>query len=189
MLIVVHNNKGGQGKSTICALLTFYLLSNPKNKGLITACDLDTTQQNFRGLVGGYDVPMYNNLTEVSSNVICIVDTPSDLEKSIEAIKIADLLIVPIIVGTHAIQGFSRVKEFRGDKEIRVVLNQWESSAITRAGEEQLKLRGVKITAKIPRYLRLHYNLDSKQEWYAGFRSDEREKIMRAIKQLLKMGA
>jgi hypothetical protein len=125
---------------------------------------------------------------EVPTGVICVVDTPSDLGKSIEAITLADLLIVPIIIGAHAIQGFSRVKEIRGDKDLRVVLNQWENSAITRAGEEQLKLRGISVTAKIPRYLRLHFNLDSKQEWYAGFRLAERKKIMNAIAQLIKFG-
>jgi CO dehydrogenase nickel-insertion accessory protein CooC1 len=188
LLIVAHNNKGGQGKSTICALITSYLLSNPKNEGLIVACDLDTTQQNFRSLIEGYNISSYNNLSEVPTGIICVVDTPSDLGKSIEAIKAADILIVPIIIGAHAIQGFSRVKEIRGDKDLRVVLNQWENSAITRAGEEQLALKGVTVTAKIPRYLRLHYNLDSKQDWYTGFRSLERGKIIKAIAQLIKVG-
>jgi MinD superfamily P-loop ATPase len=189
MLIVVHNNKGGQGKSTISALIISYLMSNPKNRGLVAACDLDITQQNFHGLIGNYGLPVYNNLTDIPSGVICVVDTPSDLGKSIEAIKKADLLIVPIIIGVHAIQGFGRVQEIRENKDLRVVLNQWENSAIARAGEEQLKSRGVKITAKIPRFLRLHYNFDSKQEWYTGFRASERKKIMDAVKQLLKVGA
>jgi cellulose biosynthesis protein BcsQ len=47
MLIVVANNKGGQGKTFIATLLAFCLAANPENEGRITCCDLDVSQRNF----------------------------------------------------------------------------------------------------------------------------------------------
>ncbi|GHV37971.1 hypothetical protein FACS1894187_16010 [Synergistales bacterium] len=186
MLIVVANNKGGQGKTLTATLLSRYLASNPENEGNILCCDLDHTQQNFKENMAESSIPV-TTLVPVENAPLCIVDTPPSLNKEvIQVIKNADILIVPIILGKHSVQGVMRITEIRGKNDLRLVVNEWDASSIQKQSEEFLSEKGFKFFGKIPKYKRLAYNIDVGLDWYAGFTDPTIEKITDILNKLLK---
>lgn len=188
MLIVIANNKGGQGKTLIATLLTKYLASNPKNEGNILCCDLDKTQQNFRDNVQELGIPVVSSLGEIDKKLLCIVDTPPSLDKDvIQAIRSADILIVPVILGKHSVQGVMRVAEIRGTKNFKLLVNEWDASIVQKQAEWFLNEQGFKIVGKIPKYKRLAYNVDAGIDWYSGFSDEQIKKITHIFNSLLKI--
>ena len=187
MLIVVANNKGGQGKTLIATLLTKYLASNPKNKGNIICCDLDRTQQNFKDNLARTDLPIITATSDIDDSLFCIVDTPSSLNDDvIQAIRSADILIVPVVLGKHAVQGIMRIAETRGKNDLRLVVNEWDSSIVQKQAEKFLTSQGFKFYGKIPKYKRLAYNIDDGLDfWYTGFPVSTIKKITGILSGLL----
>ena len=187
MLIVVANNKGGQGKTLLTTLLTKYLASNPKNEGNILCCDLDRTQQNFKDNVTGMNLPVITAMADVANDFLCIVDTPPSLDKDVmQAIRDADILVVPIVLGKHSVQGIMRVAEIRKEKDLRLVINEWDDSAVQKQAEKFLSAQGFKTYGKISKYKRLAYNIDAGLDWYAGFHEVQIKKIVGVLDELLK---
>jgi cellulose biosynthesis protein BcsQ len=187
MLIVVANNKGGQGKTLLATLLTKYLLSNPENTGNILCCDLDRTQQNFKDNLATADIPIVSSLADISERLLCVVDTPPSLDKDvIQAIRGADVLIVPVILGKHSVQGVMRIAEIRESRDLRLLVNQWDASAVQKQAEEFLAAQGFKFYGKIPKYKRLAYNIDAGIDWASGFPDDQAEKMADILNRLLK---
>jgi len=187
MIIVVANNKGGQGKTLLATLLTKYLVSNPKNEGNIVCCDLDSTQQNFKDNLADTDLPIVATMTEIPDKKLCVVDTPPSLDKDVmEATRIADILVVPVILGKHSVQGIMRVAEIRGKKDLRIVANEWDASIVQKQAEEFLTEQNFKFYGKIPKYKRLAYNIDAGLDWYTGFPNTQIKKIAGILSELLK---
>ncbi|GHV47079.1 hypothetical protein FACS1894204_09980 [Synergistales bacterium] len=179
MLIVVANNKGGQGKTLLATLLTKYLMSNPKNAGNILCCDLDLTQQNFKDNLTAESIPVVSSLADVAENLLCVADTPPNLSKDVmQAIRSADILIVPVILGKHSVQGAMRIAEIRGQRDLRLVVNQWDASTVQKQAEEFLTAEGFKFYGRIPKYKRLAYNIDAGLDWHSGFSEDQAKKIV-----------
>jgi cellulose biosynthesis protein BcsQ len=192
MLIVVANNKGGQGKTFIATLLTKYLASNPKNKGNILCCDLDRTQQNFKDNLADSNLPVVTSIENIDNSLLCIVDTPPNLDKDVmQAIRSADILIVPVILGKHAVQGLMRIAEIREKKDLRLkdlrlIVNEWGSSFVQKQGEEFLTEQKFKFYGKMPKYKRLAYNIDAGLDWYTGFSESQVKNITEILNDLLK---
>ena len=187
MLIVVANNKGGQGKTLIATLLAKYLASDPKIKNNILCCDLDQTQQNFKDNMADTNLPVVTSLAEISDSLLFIVDTPPSLNKDVmQAIINADILIVPVILGKHAVQGLMRIAEIRGKKDLRLVVNEWDSSIVQKQSEKYLTEQGFKFYGKIPKYKRLAYNIDAGLDWYTGFPDAQVKKTVDILNKLLK---
>jgi len=187
MLIVVANNKGGQGKTLLATLLTKYLVSNPKNEGNILCCDLDRTQQNFKDNVTISGLPVVTSLANVADNLLCVVDTPPSLDRDVmQAIRSADILIVPVIPGKHSVQGVMRINEIRGQKDLRLVVNEWDASTVQKQAEEFLTSQGFKFYGKIQKYKRLAYNIDAGLDWYSGFSDTQIKGIVDILNGLLK---
>jgi MinD superfamily P-loop ATPase len=187
MLIVVANNKGGQGKTLLATLLTKYLLSNPKTEGNILCCDLDRTQQNYKDNLASTSLPVVTSIAEISNNLLCIVDTPPNLDKNvIQAIQTADVLIVPVVLGKHSVQGIMRIAEIRGKRDLRIVVNEWDASIVQKQAEEFLISQEFKFYGKIPKYKRLAYNIDAGLDWYSGFPDSQVQKIIDILNDLLK---
>jgi cellulose biosynthesis protein BcsQ len=185
MLIVVANNKGGQGKTMIATLLVKYLLSNPDNYGKIIGCDLDKTQQNFRDNITEHSIHV-ESIDGVSSDTVCVIDTPPSLDKdTVNVVKIADLLIVPVILGKHSVQGVMRIAEIRGRKDLRLLINEWDTSSVQKQAESFLIEQGLNIVGKIPKYKRLAYNLDAGLDWFVGFSETQINGIVDILNQLL----
>lgn len=187
MLIVVANNKGGQGKTLIATLLTKYLDANPQNKGNIICCDLDKTQQNFKDNLAKMDIPAISSLGNIAPKLLCMVDTPPSLDKDvIQAIRSADILIVPVILGKHSVQGVMRIAEIREKKDLRLLVNEWDASIVQKQAEGFLLEQGLKIVGKIPKYKRLAYNIDAGLDWYSGFPETQIKKLIGIFNALLK---
>jgi MinD superfamily P-loop ATPase len=166
MLIVVSNNKGGQGKTFIATLLTIFLAGNKANKGKITCCDLDRSQRNFTDSVSKLGLPIISNLPDKSEyrERFWIVDTPPNIRGEVTesirtAIKDADILVVPVILGKYSVQGVNRVAETRGSKDLSIILNDWNGSLIEKQAEEFLISEGFKIVGKLGRYRRVSRNI------------------------------
>ena len=188
MLVTVVNNKGGQGKTLLATLVTRYLLSNPDNSGNILCCDLDKTQQNFKDNLAGIDVPVITSLADIDEKLLCIVDTPPSLDKDVmQAVRSADILIAPVVLGKHSVQGVMRIAEIRGKKDLRLVSNEWDSSIVQKQAEIFLAEQGFKIVGKIPKYKRLAYNIDAGLDWYTGFSEEQIKKIIGMLDRLLKV--
>lgn len=187
MLIVVANNKGGQGKTLTATLLTKYLASNPQYQGKIICCDLDKTQQNFLDNMKDSGLPFVTDINTIPSDLVGVVDTPPSLDSSlIEAIKKADRLVVPIVLGKHSVQGVLRIAELRGNvKDMRILINEWDASAAQKEAEAHLIKAGFAIIGKIPRYKRLAYNIDLGIDWFYGFPETHVEKIIKILNGLL----
>ena len=187
MLIVAATNKGGQGKTLLATLLAKYLASNSKNKGNILCCDLDRTQQNFKDNLADTDLPIVSSMADISDNLLCIVDTPPNLDKDvIQAIRAADILIVPVVLGKHSVQGIIRIAEIRGKNDLRLVVNEWDSSVVQKQAEEFLMAQNFRFHGKIPKYKRLAYNIDAGLDWHTGFTESQIRKIVGILDELLK---
>jgi cellulose biosynthesis protein BcsQ len=188
MLIVVANNKGGQGKTLVSTLLVKYLLTNPENAGRIVGCDLDMTQQNFKDNLTGSSIPVRQSFDDIPKDLACVVDTPPSLdENTIKAVKAADLLIVPVVLGKHAVQGVMRIAEIRGGMDLRLLINEWDASIVQRQAESFLEEQKFNIVGKIPKYKRLAYNLDAGLEWFSGFPEAYAQIIAEILNKLLQM--
>jgi MinD superfamily P-loop ATPase len=186
MLIVVVNNKGGQGKTLIATLLTKYLVSNPNNVGNILCCDLDRTQQNFKDNMAMSDLPVITEMADIDENLLCIVDTPPSLNKDVmQAIRGADILVVPVVLGKHSVQGVMRIAEIREKKDLRMVINEWDASIVQKQAEAFLSEQGLKSYGKIPKYKRLAYNIDAGLDWYTGFTDAHVKKVAGIFNKLL----
>jgi cellulose biosynthesis protein BcsQ len=185
MKIVITNNKGGQGKTLIATLLTRYLLANKENEGILSGLDLDSTQKNFTDNMRGSNLFFFSSLEEVPNDKICVIDTPPNLEKSTAAIQAADVLIVPVILGKHSVQGVGRVVEIRQKKDIRLVFNEWDDSAIQHQSEQFLNEEGFEVAGKMPKYKRLAYNIDAGLDWYNGFPEAQMKLVMDILNKLL----
>jgi cellulose biosynthesis protein BcsQ len=187
MLIVVANNKGGQGKTLLATLLARYLVSNPNNEGNILCCDLDRTQQNFKDNLAVGDLPIITEMAGIDDNLLCIVDTPPSLNKDVmQAIRGADILIVPVVLGKHSVQGVMRIEEIREKNDLRMVINEWDASTVQKQAEAFLSAQGLKSYGKIPKYKRLAYNIDAGLDWYTGFPDALVKKVAGIFNELLK---
>jgi CO dehydrogenase nickel-insertion accessory protein CooC1 len=185
MKIVITNNKGGQGKTLIATLLTKYLLSNKDNEDTVSGLDLDSTQKNFTDNMSGASLYFFSRLEDIPNDKICVIDTPPNLEKSTAAIRAADILIVPVILGKHAVQGVGRVLEVRQKKDLRLIFNEWDESAIQIQSEQYLINEGFNIAGKLPKYKRLAYNVDAGIDWYAGFSETQIKLVVNILNNLL----
>jgi CO dehydrogenase nickel-insertion accessory protein CooC1 len=168
MLIVVTNNKGGQGKTLFATLIAKYLLANPANEHLVSCYDVDHTQQNFKDNMRGDNVFFFNDLSEIPKHTFCVVDTPANLEMSTPSIKAADILVVPVVLGKHAVQGVNRVLEIRGKNDLRIVANEWDDSEIQNEALEFLEEKQLTVYGKIPKYKKLAHNIDVGVNWDYG---------------------
>ena len=176
MKIVVANNKGGQGKTLLVVMIIQYL----SGKGYpVTACDLDRTQINLTDLLQGIPgVEIFSRFEDIPDNGVCVVDTPPYLDDGlITVIQQADCLVVPVQLGRNAIQGVGRMREIRGDKETRYVINGYDDSYIQQQGKEYLKEQGYEICGVIPRYKRLSCNIDCMASWSDGFAQSQIDQI------------
>jgi MinD superfamily P-loop ATPase len=201
--IVVAINKGGQGKSLTAKLLIQYLVAvNSDKRGFIYGCDLDITQQNFaksteawlrrteNPKIQNFDVPFVTSLDDIPENSVGVVDTPPALnDASIDAIKRADILVMPIVLGQEAAQGAYRVAQLRGiDRicDIRAFINWWDSSVVQKESETFLTEKGFQFLGRIPHYKRLAYNMDAKIDWYYGFTQSQVIQFVDIFKSILK---
>jgi cellulose biosynthesis protein BcsQ len=201
--IVVAINKGGQGKSITAKLLIQYLVAvNSQKNGYIYGCDLDTTQQNFvksiqtwltrteNPKIQNFEVRFVQNLDDIPENAVGVVDTPPALnDATIDAIKRADILVMPIILGQEAAQGAFRVAQLRGIErvgDIRAYINWWDTSVVQKESETFLLESGFQFLGRIPHYKRLAYNMDAKIDWYYGFTQSQVIQFVDIFKKILK---
>jgi cellulose biosynthesis protein BcsQ len=187
MLVVVSNNKGGQGKTFIATLLTLYLASNKANKNLITCCDLDRSQRNFSDSVSCLNLPVITALPpkEEYKKQFWIVDTPPNIRETTDivrqAIIDADLLIVPVILSKYSVQGVNRVAETRGKKDMKIILNDWNDTMIEKQAEVYLKDEGFNIIGKLTRNRRVSRNIEALERWDSGLQKAHAAKIVKIL--------
>jgi cellulose biosynthesis protein BcsQ len=187
MLLVIANNKGGQGKTFIATLLTFCLAANPKNAGNITCCDLDESQRNFTDNLRESGLPLVTKLPQKGADRrIWIVDTPPLLDASKEAIQIADILVVPVGLGKHAVHGLNRVAQIRGKKDLKVIINDWGGGLAQQKAESHLVSEGFNVIGRLGRYLRIVNNIDSHVKWSNGLAKQQADMIISVLLKILK---
>ena len=131
--------------------------------------------------------PIVSSIGGMGSQLVCIADTPPNLNKDVmQAIRTADILIVPVVLGKHSVQGVMRVAEIRGGKDdLRLVANEWDASAVQKEAEEFLSTQKLTTYGKIPKYKRLAYNIDAGLDWYTGFPDKQIKKIVGVLDGLL----
>jgi cellulose biosynthesis protein BcsQ len=187
MILVIANNKGGQGKTFIATLLTFCLAANPKNEGHITCCDLDLYQRNFTDNVRDSGIPVVFSLPENSTDTgIWIVDTPPSLDASKNAIHAADVLVVPVGLGKHAVHGLNRVAEVRGKKDLKVIINDWNGGLAQQKAESYLVQEGFDVIGRLGRYLRIVNNIDSHLKWNSGLSKKQTDVVIEVLLKVFK---
>ena len=114
--LVVMNQKGGCGKTTVC-------------------CELVKSLQRTGTLYNFYDLdPQGGSIVEQSENknaVITVVDTPGALtDNTADWIKNADVVVIPTRASSMDIPSLNRVLEMvqvygKKDAAIVIVINQW----------------------------------------------------------------
>jgi cellulose biosynthesis protein BcsQ len=187
MIVVVANNKGGQGKTFIATLLAFCLDANPKNKGQITCCDLDVSQRNFTDNLQDSGLRVTSTLPgKEEANGIWIVDTPPHLDASVEAIHAADVLVVPIGLGKHSVHGLNRVTEVRGKKDLKVIVNDWGGGLAQQKAENHLLSEGFNVIGRLGRYLRIVNNIDAHLKWNSGLSKKQTDAIISVLLKVFK---
>jgi cellulose biosynthesis protein BcsQ len=185
MKIVIANNKGGQGKTFFARLILWCLMKNPENTGKLAYLDTDKDQKNLADVMREADIKVFENLDEIPENMICVVDTPPSLTGSIDAIKAADILIVPIVLGKDSAKGVMRVREIRGKNDLRIVANDWDGGQNQKEVGEFLLANQFNIIGNLPRYKRISYNLDHDAEWYSGLTEPITNYILNLVRSLL----
>jgi MinD superfamily P-loop ATPase len=118
--------------------------------------------------MSGQNVFFFNDVSEVPEHTLCVVDTPANLEMSTPAIKAADILVVPVVLGKHAVQGVHRVLEIRGKNDLRIIANEWDDSEIQNEAQEFLTKSQLTIYGRVPKYKRLAHNIDVGANWSYG---------------------
>ncbi|MDR1916036.1 MAG: hypothetical protein LBQ58_05630 [Synergistaceae bacterium] len=192
MLIVISNNKGGQGKTFLATLLTLFLASNPDNEDRITCCDLDRSQRNFSDSVSKLKLPIIHNLPDKKeyNRRFWIVDTPPNIREVTDVVRQAiidaDLLVVPVILSKYSVQGVNRVAETRGAKDLRIILNDWNGTLIEKKAEEYLHNEGFDIIGKLSRNRRVSRNIESLDRWDAGLQRAQAQKIISVLAGIFK---
>jgi hypothetical protein len=124
-------------------------------------------------------LPVLSSLPEEGdAKGIWIVDTPPLLDASEEAIRTADVLVVPIGLWKHAVHGLNRVMEIRGKRDMRVIINEWCGGLAQQKAEAYLISEGFDVVGRLRRYLRIGNNIDSHSKWNAGLLKKQAEAVI-----------
>jgi MinD superfamily P-loop ATPase len=189
LLVVVTNNKGGQGKTFISTLLAFCLMKNLDNVGKIVCCDRNLAQQNFAQNLKNTDIPVvYDDpITAADQDSrLWIIDTSPDILENVEVIKKADIVVVPVGKGLHSLHGLKRIHEIRGKQDIKVILNEWSATSSQRKIEDNLKKEGYNVIGHMPLYQRIMNNLDAYLSWDYGLTKKQAQTVFDVLIGILK---
>ena len=189
LLVVVTNNKGGQGKTFISTLLAFCLAKNEDNAGKIVCCDRNLAQQNFAQNMKNADIPIvYDDPIKAAVGDIrlWIVDTSPDIVENILVIQKADIVVVPVGKGLHSLHGLKRIHEIRGKQDIKVILNEWSATSSQRKIEDNLKKEGYNLIGHIPTYQRIMNNLDAYLPWDYGLTKKQAQNVFNVLLNILR---
>ncbi|MDR1741921.1 MAG: ParA family protein [Synergistaceae bacterium] len=187
MLIAVANNKGGQGKTLLATLLAQYLASNPANVRKMFCLDLDRTQLSFTDNMAASGLTFVNGLDSAAQCPLCVVDTPPSLDDDvIRAVKMADILVVPVVPCKHSAQSAAHIAEIRGRGDgLKMVINQWDASRAQQQARSFLKERGFRFYGVMPKYKRVGYNIDAGLDWQHDVSEKQALEIIGTLKGLL----
>ncbi|MDR1740504.1 MAG: ParA family protein [Synergistaceae bacterium] len=187
MLITVANNKGGQGKTLLATLLAQYLASNPENVKKVFCLDLDRTQQHFIDNMAKSGLSFVSGLDSAAKCPLCVVDTPPSLDDDvIRAVKMADVLVVPVVPCKHSAQNAANIAEIRERRDgLRVVLNQWDASLAQKQARSFLNDRGFRFYGIMPKYKRVAHNIDAGLDWRHDVFEEQTLEIIGILKGLL----
>jgi cellulose biosynthesis protein BcsQ len=195
MMIVFTNNKGGTGKSTYSTVIAQIMTSS----GMKTAAvDLDHAQMHFslfmRNLGEDLKIPVYTSLPDlrISGNNpdMTIIDTPPAFsDDTLNAIKTADVVVVPINRDKTGILGLREVANHAEKGKIIVVTSQWKMKTRFNADlYEQLEEFGWKGTINIPENIQIIHNRDANRNWDYGISAKQAEPYLKLAKAILKTG-
>ena len=178
VLVIVTNNKGGQGKTFIATLLAFSLMENSANKDKVVCCDRNLEQKNFALNLSKSDIPVNHDdpmVRSIGDPKLCIVDTSPNLIENMPLIRRADIVIVPLGEGLHALHGLKRIHTVRGKQDLKVIINEWQNTSLQRRIEKHLKQEGYNIVGHLPKYQRIMNNLDTHRSWKYGLTKQQKD--------------
>jgi cellulose biosynthesis protein BcsQ len=193
MMVVFTNNKGGTGKSTYSTVIAQIMVSS----GLkVAAIDLDHAQMHFslflRNLGGDLKIPVYTSLADLKTADdeadAAVVDTPPAFsDETLNAIKTADVVVVPINRDKTGILGLQEVARHTDKKKILVVTSQWKMKTRFNADlHEQLEAFGWKGAINIPENIQIIHNRDANRNWDYGISAKQAEPYLKLTKAIMK---
>jgi cellulose biosynthesis protein BcsQ len=193
MIVVFSNNKGGTGKSTYSTIIAQLAAAS----GLeVATVDLDHAQMHLslflKKLGAELTIPVYTSLQEAlkKRKAFTVIDTPPDLsDETLEAIKKADVVVVPINRDKTGILGLKEIATHTDSAKIVVVTSQWKMK--TRFNSdlyEQLEELGWKGAINIPDNIQIIHNRDANRSWDYGVSAKQAEPYMKLLKSILKVG-
>ena len=170
LTVAFANNKGGTGKSTYSSVVAQIVA----NSGLkVAAIDLDHAQMHLSLFIKSLErrttIPVFTHLEDVKTEQydMVIIDTPPALpEDTINAIKKADVVVVPINRDKTGILGLREIEGHVDKKKIIVVTSQWKMKTRFNADlYEKLEKAGWVDAINIPENTLIIANRDENKSW------------------------
>ena len=193
--IAISNNKGGVGKTTLSVIITETLLMRTDKK--ICAIDLDP-QRNFADTISLIDTSIYEgHLTMQTGDIktngdINIIDCPPAINNAtVEAIRVADVVIIPIMADMYSLVNIGNVFKAgegagknRAQMQLVTIGFNNTSASILNEIKTFIEQNKYAIIANIPFNKLIPFNILTGQMWDYGVIMNHRRVVFNLLKSL-----
>lgn len=198
MKIVFANHKGGVGKTTFAIITAETLI---ERGAPVRLYDLDA-QRNF-----SYFLNLWREGNQIGTAITTatitfghesytVIDTAPGLGAEAElAIKIADVLVVPVEANTTAIQGLRDILQIKPKGKIIVVLNKFDKKASFEQAVKQQLFEAVKANKEqgfnisfvlIPRLRQIVSNINTGKTWNYKMTTNTENSVVELLREIIK---
>jgi cellulose biosynthesis protein BcsQ len=185
MIVTIASHKGGVGKTTIASLILHNWIESADSRPIVTV-DIDP-QKNFSDRMTGLEQATLTTLTPIhprDSRRVIIDTPPGATPETIQAIQIADILLVPAELDKHSAQGAIAVLSIRQGTAF-IILNRFIQS--TRAPQRQRVMYDYyeqqfpKHILTLPHSPSIVANMDYGDAWDMGVRHSLKKEIISTL--------
>jgi chromosome partitioning protein len=169
-IIVVANNKGGTGKTTIAAIIAQTAIEGGTP---VVILDLDHAQRDFTAAMSAYECEILGKVSELNQareagNGLIVVDTPpSLLEDKDKAMNLADIILIPVSHTIRALEGVKAIVAAHPDTA-RIVLNLNDPRSALETKIIETASSHFKVLCTLKQSGRIRINLTTGVSWYSG---------------------
>ena len=196
LAVTIWNYKGGVGKSTISLILS----EIGAQRGLrVLAIDLDEQRNLIETLkLSGELYPSIEVRSELRDEYgdedydLFVIDTHPSMNKKVEeALKFADIVLVPVLGDYHSLVNLSAVFDYInetgvGREQAAIVKNAMSGLKVNHEVEEVLDEQGYAVAGRLPRCNTLLRNIASGDKWDKYLRENQRAEFVRMYENLWK---
>ena len=188
LAVTIWNYKGGVGKSTISLILSQIAAQNNLK---VLAVDLDEQKNLAETLrLSSSIFPNIKVRTELKDEFanedfdFYVIDThPAKSELIINALKFADIVLVPVLGDYNSLINLSSVWNYIrnsgvGTEQVALIKNCMGSSKVTAEVESVLDEQGYSVAGRLPRSNILLKNIASGDKWDKYMRNNQRTKFI-----------